>query len=215
VKATCFFLILATIIPLWFDGPARYNRDIQNSERTAVNSFRLPEGERISREKVNDAIRACRKFRLDTVLAVFIDMKMHSGKKRLFVYDLQKNTTLFSGLCCHGMGQGSSCASPVFSNTKNSNCTSLGKYRTGVRSYSQYGINVHYKLHGLENSNSNAFSRIVVLHSYSPVPEYEIYPDHLPMGWSLGCPVTSNKTMTALDSILRKKKTGILLWIYQ
>jgi hypothetical protein len=112
------------------------------------------------------------------------------------------------------MGLGSTCSSPVFSNEKGSYCTSLGKYRTGERSYSSWGINVHYKMHGLERTNDNAFSRIVVLHSYDYVPEEEIFPEHLPLGWSLGCPVISNKLMTSIDSLLKTRKKSVLLWIY-
>jgi hypothetical protein len=51
---------------------------------------------------------------------------------------------------------------PVYSNVVGSNCTSLGKYKIGKRSYSNWGINIHYKMHGLESSNSNAFKRHVV-----------------------------------------------------
>jgi hypothetical protein len=164
--------------------------------------------------KVPEALKGCRQNKLDTVTAVLVDMSIHSGYNRMFLVDLQKKKVISSALCCHGMGGGSTCDNPVFSNTKNSNCTSLGKYKTGARSYSQYGINVHYKLHGLEKSNSNAFDRIVVLHSYSPVSSSEIYPRHLPLGWSLGCPVTSDNMMRMLDSLFQKKKRSTLLWIY-
>ena len=66
----------------------------------------------------------------------------------------------------------------------------------------------------LETSNNNAFKRIVVLHSYTPISSVEIYPAHLPMGWSLGCPVTDNDTMTYLDTKLKNTKKSVLLWIY-
>jgi hypothetical protein len=161
-----------------------------------------------------EARKFCKANGLDTTIAFFIDMNIHSGKNRFFVIDLQKNIILNSGLCCHGMGMGSTEEKPVFSNTKGSNCTSLGKYKLGKRAYSNWGINVHYKMHGLENSNCNAFDRLVVLHSYDLVPEKEIYPLHLPMGWSQGCPVISNKLMTSLDELLKNKKGSVLLWIY-
>jgi len=53
-----------------------------------------------------------------------------------------------------------------------------------------------------------------VLHSHTPVPAIEIYPVHLPMGWSYGCPVTDNDTMTYLDAKLKSSKKPVLLWIY-
>lgn len=112
------------------------------------------------------------------------------------------------------MGKGSTESYPVFSNEKGSYCTSLGKYKTEGRAYSNWGIHIHYKMKGLEKSNNNAFARWVVLHSYDPVPETEIYPNHLPLGWSLGCPVVSNTTMTKIDSIMKKSNKPVLLWIY-
>jgi len=168
----------------------------------------------ISKIRMDEALAFCRKQKMDTGTAFFVDMSIHSGKKRFFIVDLQKAAILSSGLCCHGMGKESTGEKPVFSNGNGSYCTSLGKYKTGTRAYSQFGIHVHYKLHGLETTNSNAFKRIVVLHSYDPVSEKEIYPEHLPMGWSLGCPVVSNNMMTAVDALLSSRKTPVLLWIY-
>lgn len=161
------------------------------------------------------ALQFCRLHKLDTSVAFLFNAAGHSGRKRFFIYDLQKNRVMRSSLCCHGMGGKSTCASPDFSNERGSNCTSLGKYRTGERAYSRYGIHVHYKLHGLERTNSNAYDRTVVLHSFDPVPEHEIYPSYLPMGWSLGCPVISNSTMMYADSLLKSKKRPVLLWVYQ
>jgi hypothetical protein len=180
----------------------------QNNSGPGTGRSAIPEN------KMKEALIACRKFKLDTISAIFINMAEHPGKHRLWLIDLHTGRVLRSALCCHGMGGGSTELSPVFSNTKNSNCTSLGMYRTGIRAPSRYGINIHYKLHGLEKTNNNAFDRIVVLHSYSPVPEQEIYPSALPMGWSLGCPVTSNGMMKTLDSLFQKKKNNTLLWIY-
>jgi hypothetical protein len=64
-----------------------------------------------------------------------------------------------------------------------------------------------------EKTNSNAFKRIVVLHSYSPVPNQEIYPQTL-FGQSAGCPVLSDGTMRKIDALLKTKKKPELLWIY-
>lgn len=168
----------------------------------------------IPKLKIDEALTFCKKQKMDTTIAFFVDMSIHSGKKRFFIADLQKAAVLSSGLCCHGMGKESTGETPVFSNDNGSYCTSLGKYKTGARAYSQFGIHVHYKLIGLENTNSNAFKRIVVLHSYDPVSEKEICPEHLPMGWSLGCPVVSNKMMTSVDELLKNREKPVLLWIY-
>lgn len=170
--------------------------------------------ESIEVKRINESLVFCRKNKLDTNIAFLIDMKIHSGKKRFFVVDLQKKKVVLKSLCCHGMGGNSSEEKVNYSNVVGSNCTSLGKYKTGLRSYSQWGIHIHYKMHGLEKTNNNAFKRTIVLHSYDPISEIDIYPSHLPMGWSLGCPVISNITMTKVDSILKDKKRDVLIWIY-
>ncbi|MDR0230852.1 MAG: murein L,D-transpeptidase catalytic domain family protein [Dysgonamonadaceae bacterium] len=168
-------------------------------------------------EKAKEALTFCEAKGYNTDFCVLIDMEIHSGKYRMFIYDFNSQKIERKALCAHGCGKGekqSSGAQPIFSNQEGSLLTSLGKYKIGARSYSQYGINVHYKLHGLETSNSNAFKRIVVLHSHTPVPSVEIHPAHLPMGWSFGCPVTDNETMTYLDTKLKNTKKSVLLWIY-
>src|SRR6476646_8323643 len=75
--------------------------------------------------KKEEAMRFCRSAKLDTVHAVLIDMSMPSGKKRLYLIDLQRNKVVASALCCHGMEGQSPEMAPDFSNTPNSNCTSL------------------------------------------------------------------------------------------
>lgn len=168
-------------------------------------------------EKAKEALSFCEDNECNTDFCILIDMKIHSGKYRLFVYDFKKQEVERKALVAHGAGKNeraSTGAEPLFGNEKGSYLTSLGKYKIGERAYSQWGINVHYKLHGLEASNSNAFERIIVLHSFTPISSDEIYPLHLPMGWSLGCPVTDDETMTLLDAKLKTSKKPVLLWIF-
>ena len=168
-------------------------------------------------EKAEEALSFCKNKGYNTDFCILIDMKIHSGKYRMFVYDFNNKKVERKALCAHGCGKDdkkSTGAQPLFSNEEGSLLTSLGKYKIGIRSYSQWGINAHYKLHGLESTNNNAFKRIIVLHSHTPVPATEIYPLHLPMGWSFGCPVTDNNTMTYLDAKLKDTKKPVLLWIY-
>ncbi|NDW19092.1 peptidase [Dysgonomonas sp. 216] len=166
------------------------------------------------RGKADSALIFCKTKGMNTDFCLLVDMSEHSGKKRFFVWDFKTDTIASSGLCAHGYGKRSTPSRPAFSNVEGSYCTSLGKYKTGARSYSQYGINVHYKLHGLEKTNDNAFRRIVVLHSFSEIPDHEIAPSHLPLGYSQGCPVINNSLMTELDMLLKKQQKPTLLWIY-
>ena len=167
----------------------------------------------INQSKFKEALAFCKQNKMDTTICIMVDMSTHSGKKRLFVYNFKKNQVLIESLCAHGVGGGSTPLKPVFSNQEGSYCTSLGKYKVKGRSYSNWGINIHYKMYGLEKSNSNAFKRIVVLHSYTPVPNKEIYPQTL-FGQSAGCPVISNKAMRKIDILLKVKRKPVLLWIY-
>ncbi|QPH41392.1 murein L,D-transpeptidase catalytic domain-containing protein [Pedobacter endophyticus] len=176
-------------------------------------SFKPQAHQKISESKISAALAFCQKDNMDTSLVIMIDMSIHSGKNRLFVYDFEKEAVIIEGLCAHGVGRGSTATKPVFSNEVGSNCTSLGKFSVKGRSYSNWGINIHYKMYGLEKTNSNAFKRIVVLHSYTPVPNKEIYPQTL-FGQSAGCPVLSDATMKKIDDLLKTKKKPVLLWIY-
>ena len=168
-------------------------------------------------EKAEEALSFCSANNYNTDFCILVDMKIHSGRYRMFIYDFNNKKIDRKALCAHGCGKDdkkSTGARPLFSNEEGSLLTALGKYKIGIRSYSQWGINVHYKMHGLEPTNSNAFKRTIVLHSYSPVPSTEIHPLHMPMGWSYGCPVTDDDTMTYLDEKLKNAKEPVLLWIF-
>jgi hypothetical protein len=158
----------------------------------------------------------CLQHSMDTSLCILIDMKKHSGRNRFYVWDFQNDSVLLLSLVSHGCGDSTwaydmTKTNPVFSNTPESYCSSLGRYKIGKRDYSSWGIGIHYKLHGLDSTNSNAFKRVIVLHSWSRVYEEEPYPFGTAEGH--GCPAISNGKMHALDVLLRKKK-NVLLWIY-
>ncbi len=142
------------------------------------------------------AFEYCKKNKMDTNFCLLQDLKIHSGKYRFFVWDFKKNEIVDSAMVSHGCGvnpwsKTDSKECPEFSNDNGSQCSSLGKYKIGKRAYSQWGIHVNYTLYGLENTNSNALLRIVVLHSWDNVPEKEVYPEGTPEGH--GCPAVSNK----------------------
>ncbi|BDD00612.1 murein L,D-transpeptidase catalytic domain-containing protein [Persicobacter psychrovividus] len=123
-------------------------------------------------------------------------MSVHSGKYRLFVYDFNNDRIERSALVSHGCGESwwgadQSKTNPVFSNIPESHKSSLGKYKIGKRGWSNWGIHVNYRMHGLEKTNSNANRRDIVLHSWEQVLDQEPYPDGTAEGW--GCPAVSNE----------------------
>ncbi|MDH6307607.1 hypothetical protein M2451_000057 [Dysgonomonas sp. PFB1-18] len=189
------------------------NANGQNEERNKEQIEQQAAFARL-KAKADSAKAYCKAKNFSTQYCFLVDFSIHSGKNRFFVWDFAKDTIKYSSLCCHGYGQKSTHKKPVFSNIEGSYCSSLGRYKVGARSYSQWGINVHYKLHGLDKSNSNAFKRWVVLHSHTPVSEGEIYPEHLPLGWSQGCPVVSDNMMRKVDQLMKNLKKPVLLWVY-
>jgi hypothetical protein len=147
-----------------------------------------------------------------------IDMKMHSGIKRFYVWDFNLNQITSSGLLSHGCGQNPWCGdlskeNPKFSNEEGTHLSSLGKYRLGSRGTSQFGVGVKYLLHGLDSTNSNALSRYIVFHSWEKVGDSNCYPKGTAEGW--GCPAVSNQYFNYLDSLIRKESNQkIMMWIY-
>jgi hypothetical protein len=142
--------------------------------------------------------------------AILIDMHQYSGKKRLFVYDLDSMKILSCSLVSHGSGSETGIKDSLqFSNTPNSYMSSLGKYKIGGSYIGNFGKS--YKLHGLDASNSKAYDRLVVLHRYSCVPDeeqvYEICN-------SLGCPMVSENYFLELDTFISASKKPMLMEIY-
>lgn len=198
----------STLILLSLLGISSITNTALPSEKTETDPLKT------FQDRVAGAYRYCQTNKMNTSFCILVDMSIHSGKNRLFVYNFKENKITIAGMCAHGAGGGSGPNRAVYSNKINSNCTSLGKYKLGMRAYSKWGINVHYKMYGLEDTNDNAFKRIVVLHSYSPYPDYETYPGTM-FGVSAGCPVVSDATMRKIDKLIKGGQKNMLLWIYE
>ncbi len=138
------------------------------------------------------------------------DMSLSSGKNRFFVYNISKDSIIASALVAHGSGDNGFSLYPKFSNQCESGCSSLGKYKIGQPYNGRFGAS--YKLYGLDSTNSNAFRRNVVLHSYDCVPPQETYP--YPICNSRGCAMVSPEFMKQLQVIINGNRQPILLWIF-
>jgi len=139
-----------------------------------------------------------------------MDMRIASGKNRFFVYNLDSDSVEMAGLVAHGSGVGNTSETPTFSNTPNSYCTSLGRYRIGNSYTGKFGL--AYKLYGLDKTNNKAFDRFVVLHAHACVPAGEVAPSSICESW--GCPTVAPAFLTRLKSYLDRSADPILLWIY-
>ncbi len=169
------------------------------------------------RKKAEEALQFCRKQNFSTDFCLLIDMSLHSGLKRFFVWDFKKNKVMGKYLVGHGCGNNpwsrdASKDRPGFSNTDGSHLSSLGKYKVQERGYSDWGIHVKYLMHGLEETNSNALKRFIVFHSWNLMSDDEIYPEGSPEGW--GCPTVSNHAMKQIDPMLQRSEKPVLMWIF-
>lgn len=164
---------------------------------------------------IKEAKEFCSTNNMSTDFFLLADLSIHSGKKRLFVWDFNRgpvDTFMVSHGCGpHRWASDESRESPVISNMKDSHCSSVGKYRLGDRGYSQFGGKVKYILHGLEDTNSNAQARFIVFHSWEAVTDHEIYPIGTAEGW--GCPAVSLNAFNKIDQMVLSTDKNVLLWM--
>ena len=162
-----------------------------------------------------EALQYCQNNNLNQSIFILIDLGLHSGLKRFFIYDFKKKKVVKSFMVSHGCGnnvwgQTYTKENAQVSNEPNSHCSSVGKYVVLKRGISQWGIKINYLLEGKDKTNSNAINRAIVLHSWEDIPTNEVYPEGTPEGW--GCPAVSNKSMKEIDVVLQENKK-VLLWI--
>lgn len=163
----------------------------------------------IGADKILDAKNFVAKNKFNEEVCFIINMKLHSGKNRFFVYDLKKDSVQMAGLVAHGNCYQYWLEGRKYNNEIGGGCTSLGKYKVGNPYNGKFGR--AYKLHGLDKTNNNAFARFVVLHSYECVPETETDED---ICQSNGCPMVSPGFLKNLQQIIDKSGKPILLYIY-
>lgn len=162
------------------------------------------------KEKAEEAYSFVKKNTMNDKFCILIDMSYDIYTRRLFVWNFETNSVMEKSVTVHGFGGGSDEENVVFSNTPNTYCSSEGKYRIGARSPSKFGIHIHYKLHGLEPTNSNAYKRTIVVHSYE-----QLFCDYPMFGSSAGCVVVCDDMMRYLDGLLKDESKPVLLWIFK
>jgi hypothetical protein len=165
-----------------------------------------------------EALTFCKKNGFNQDYFFLVDLSIHPGKNRFFVYDFKAKKVTDKNLVTHGscdqfQDNPNKWEKVKFSSKVNSHCSMKGKFKIGKRDYSGWGIKVKYWLHGLETTNVTAVNRVVVLHSWNAVSNEEIYPQVSPLSW--GCPAVSNDFMKKLDGKLQQTKKPVLLWILE
>jgi len=166
--------------------------------------------------RLNEHVNEIKEFtksnhKFNSKIAFLVDMKIKSGKNRFFVYDLETNQIIDQGLVAHGSGSETGIKGDIlqFSNTPNSNCTSLGRYSVEKSYNGVFGK--AFRLAGLDETNNNAMKRSIVLHKYKEVPTdeqgYYIINSH-------GCPMVSEEFFKRLDKIIESSNSKIMLSVY-
>ena len=137
-----------------------------------------------------------------------LDFTLPSGKKRLFVIDLETGELVFNTYAAHGRNSGTEMATQ-FSNQPNSFKSSLGFYVTGQTYNGKHGESL--RLNGEEQGiNDNAMSRGIVIHSAAYADE-EIVSRQGFIGRSQGCPaLPQNIAKNVINTI----KNGSCLFLY-
>lgn len=193
---------LILFVTAFFSGDPKHSDKPDFTSESEVERFNYQLSE------VKETLRAGQSF--NRQFAFFVDMKIKSGKNRFFVYDLINDKIVDEGLVANGSGSETAVKGDLkFSNEPNSNCTSLGHYAIGKSYKGIFGK--AYVLKGLNETNSNAAKRMIVLHSYSAVPEAE--QDHY-IALSHGCPMVNEVFFKRLEKIIDNSKSSIIMNIY-
>ena len=136
-----------------------------------------------------------------------IDFSKSSALERMFVIDMEKMELKYQTLVTHGKSSGEEYADK-FSNTLNSNKSSIGFYLTAETYSGKHGYSL--KLDGMETSNNAARDRAIVMHSAAYATR-DFITKHGRLGRSQGCPaLPPNINKEVIDLI----KEGSCLFIY-
>jgi|SRR6218665_1138284 len=188
---------------------------ISNSKLITAKAPKVLTARELTDQRVAVEVKSIKEFlkqktNYNSDLVFLIDMKILSGRNRFFIYDLKKDEVIDRGLVAHGSGSETGIEGKLkFSNVNKSLATSLGKYSIGKSYSGQFGK--AYKLYGLDQSNSNACSRNIVLHKYSRMPyEEQIHG----VCNSYGCPMVNETYFKRIERILDTSEKEILMVIY-
>lgn len=131
-----------------------------------------------------------------------IDFKQHNSKERFYIIDMETGQ-VEKYLVAHGKNSDPNYTgyATIFSNTPNSEASSIGFYRTAETYEGAHGYSL--KLDGLSSTNSNARSREIVMH-----PADYVAPGSK-IGRSWGCPAVEPRYSA---QIIDQIKGGALIY---
>ena len=136
-----------------------------------------------------------------------VDYSQALYSRRFYLLDVERHELVLNTYVMHGRNSGGMMAE-TFSNTPNSNQSSIGFYLTGATYYGSRGYSL--RLHGQEEEfNSNALARGVVLHGSSYINEERVAAGRVER--SLGCPaIPAAQSPAVIDKI----RGGSVMFVY-
>jgi hypothetical protein len=143
----------------------------------------------------------------NTKYITMIDFSLPSTEKRMFLLNLETgNVRKF--WVAHGRGSGGLFARS-FSNIENSKKSSLGMYITGGTYIGKHGRSMY--LYGQDRTNSNAYTRDIVVHG-APYVSAAFIRQSGYLGRSWGCPAVSN---SIIQPLMRLTQNGSLMYLFK
>lgn len=135
---------------------------------------------------------------------VVIDYRQHSSKKRFYLVNLRTGG-VERYVTAHGSGsdRNNDGYADKFSNASGSNATSVGFFRTMGTYSGKWGYSL--RLQGLSSTNSNAYSRAIVIHGASYVSQN----GHAGRSW--GCPALD---LNVSANVITRIKNGALIYAW-
>ena len=165
--------------------------------------------------ELKEVRETCHKKGFSEDYCILVDFSRPSGEDRMAIIDLNTSSVLDTGPCAHGRGKGNSAWKPNFSNKKGSRCSSLGAFKIAEKGYSTT-VGLRFALDGLDDSNSNARRRNILIHSSRYVGIMHHLTSYLPLSdASWGCFTTSPAMLRKIEALCDKSRKPILLYAYK
>lgn len=202
-----FSLLVALIAVIAFAGC----HSNENSSTVSLDDY-----DRYREIFCTEFLQKARMHNADTRYLILVDYSMPSNQDRMFIWDLEQDKVVEKFWCAHGFGGESTAERPVFSNTLDSNCSSLGWFlvdRSVGRSV-HYGYNYH-AVDGLDACNSNARRREILIHAWESVTRDHNARINHPMSLdyrSAGCFTTTDEGYKTIDQYVKSRNKRILLY---
>lgn len=182
--------------------------EVKSQENQSIH-YASPEA-KIS-QKITDLKAFIKESDYNSDKAFLIDFSISSSKFRFFIVDLKSGKIIQKALVAHGDGSedGKVNGNLKFSNIDGSHCSSLGKYIVEEKYKGKFGMS--YRLTGLDETNSNARSRAIILHRLSCVPDVEQSEE---ICLSFGCPMVSDNFFKILEQHIDKSDKKLIIYAY-